>query len=177
MTRDSDFKNIVRARMAETGQTYTAARADLMGEGTSPVPHDTDQARPAHRDHASGAETTAFVRASAEQAKIIGRFFHDGRLTQVPMKRKVREAVLLQFFTLFEPGRDYPEAEVNEILGAVHDDFAFWRRELVDYGYLTRAAGIYRLAERAPERPEHMRQEIPDWEAIWLPTHLSGGVA
>ena len=66
MTRDSDFKNIVRARMAETGQTYTAARADLMGEGTSPVPHDTDQARPAHRDHASGAETTAFVRASAE---------------------------------------------------------------------------------------------------------------
>ena len=92
MTRDSDFKNIVRARMAETGQTYTAARADLMGEGTSPVPHDTDQARPAHRDHASGAETTAFVRASAEQAKIIGRFFHDGRLTQVPMKRKVRAA-------------------------------------------------------------------------------------
>ena len=79
--------------------------------------------------------------------------------------------------TLFEPGRDYPEAEVNEILGAVHDDFAFWRRELVDYGYLTWAAGIYRLAERAPERPEHMRQEIPDWEAIWLPTHLSGGVA
>lgn len=45
MTRDSDFKNIVRARMAETGQTYTAARADLMGEGTSPVPHDTDQAQ------------------------------------------------------------------------------------------------------------------------------------
>jgi hypothetical protein len=27
MTKDSDLKQVVRARMAETGETYTAARA------------------------------------------------------------------------------------------------------------------------------------------------------
>lgn len=27
MTKDSDFKQVVRARMAETGESYTAARA------------------------------------------------------------------------------------------------------------------------------------------------------
>ena len=30
MTTDADFKALVRARMAQTGQTYTAARADLL---------------------------------------------------------------------------------------------------------------------------------------------------
>lgn len=36
MTDDKNFKRLVRARMAETGQTYTQARADLVGGG-SPV--------------------------------------------------------------------------------------------------------------------------------------------
>lgn len=31
MTEDKNFKRLVRARMAETGQTYTQARADLLG--------------------------------------------------------------------------------------------------------------------------------------------------
>lgn len=38
----------------------------------------------------------------------------------------------------FEFGRDYTEKEVNEILGAVYDDYAILRRYLVDTGRLDR---------------------------------------
>ena len=34
MTRDRDFKNKVRARMARTGERYAAARASLAGKRT-----------------------------------------------------------------------------------------------------------------------------------------------
>ena len=86
----------------------------------------------------------------------------------MPAKRKVRAAVLLEVVSRFEPGRDYAEKEVNEILLGVHEDFAYLRRELVNYHYLEREAGRYRTAARAPERSAVERQEIPAWEAHWL---------
>lgn len=44
----------------------------------------------------------------------------------------------------FEKGVDYTEREVNDFLGGYHDDYASLRRYLVDEGFLTRAAGVYR---------------------------------
>lgn len=162
MTDNSDFKRLVRDRMRATGQNYTAARADLLG---------SDDSRPAPTAPERSPEWTE---AEREHRLVVGRFFRDGRLTQMPMKRKVRASILLELVALFEPGRDYPEPEVNEMLGAVHEDYAFWRRELVNYGYLTRADGIYRLPEQPPVRPASMTQEIPAWEAVWFPEHLRG---
>ena len=43
----------------------------------------------------------------------------------------------------FEPGRRYPEPEVNEILSRYNDDVAALRRYLVDEGFMTREAGVY----------------------------------
>ncbi len=40
---------------------------------------------------------------------------------------------------LFEPGRRYTEAEVNQTLGAWYPDYAALRRYLVDEGFLRRA--------------------------------------
>ena len=69
------------------------------------------------------------------------RLFDDGRLAQIPAKRKTRAGALLEVLTRFEPGRVYTEPEVNELLSGVHPDFAYLRRELVNYHYLERAAG------------------------------------
>ena len=156
MTRNSDFKAVVRARMAETGETYTAARAAL-GSGPRDVAYD--------RAH----ET-----ARAEQERIVGRLFTDGRIERVPARRKVRAAVLLEVLTRFEPGREYAEKEVDEVLLGVHEDFAYLRRELVNYHYLEREGGRYRTAVRAPVRAAVQHQEIPAWEAYWLPGFLAG---
>ncbi len=151
MTRDSDFKQVVRARMAETGETYTAARTAIF-----------------ERDSAS------YAAARTEQERLVARVFTDGRLAQVPAKRKTRAGALLEVLARFEPGRTYTEPEVNEVLLDVHEDFAYLRRELVNYRYLERADGIYRVVSTAPERARIEVQEIPAWEAVWLPGFLAG---
>lgn len=157
MTKEKDFKKVVRARMAETGEGYTAARAAVEAS-----------ARP---------RGTAYESARAEQERLVGRLFTDGRIARVPAKRKVRAAVLLEVVSRFEPGRVYSEPEVNAVLLGVHEDFAYLRRELVNYHYLEREAGRYRTADRAPQRSPLERQEIPAWEEHWLPGFLSGKVA
>lgn len=156
MTKDRGFKQVVRARMARTGETYTAARAAVERE-------------------APPARTSAYDAARREQERLVGRLFDDaGRLARVPAKRKTRAAALLEVLTRFEPGRDYSEPEVNEVLLGVHEDVAYLRRELVNYHYLERGDGRYRVVAQAPERAPVERQEIPDWEAVWLPGFLAG---
>ncbi|KQV64290.1 hypothetical protein ASC64_16100 [Nocardioides sp. Root122] len=154
MTRDSDFKQVVRARMAETGESYTVARAAVQASATP--------------------REAAYDAARAEQERLVGRLFVDGRIERVPAKRKVRAAVLLEVVSRFEPGREYAEREVNEVLLGVHEDFAYLRRELVNYHYLQREHGRYRTAGRAPVRSAVEQQEIPAWEAHWLPAFLAG---
>jgi len=149
--------------MTQTGETYTAARAALEQQAPPRVatpPGPTDQ--------------TVYDVARREQERLVGRLFNDGRLAQIPAKRKNRAAVLLEVLTRFEPGRVYTEPEVNEVLLGVHQDFAYLRRELVNYHYLERAEGRYRVVTQAPTRTPIECQEIPDWEAVWLPEFLSG---
>lgn len=162
VTRDRDFKQVVRARMARTGETYTAARASL-----------EQQAPPSMATPPGPTGQTAYDVARREQERLVDRFFAAGRLARIPAKRKARAGALLEVLTRFEPGRVYTEPEVNEILRSIHEDFAYLRRELVNYHYLERAEGRYRVVEQAPTRAPIERQEIPDWEAVWLPEFLS----
>lgn len=82
--------------------------------------------------------------------------------------------MLLEVVGRFEPGRDYGEPEVNEIVLGVHEDFAHLRRELVNYRYPERADGRYRTPAQAPVRAAIEHQEIPAWEVVWLPGFLAG---
>ncbi|HEX5771070.1 MAG TPA: DUF2087 domain-containing protein [Nocardioidaceae bacterium] len=163
MTRHRDFKQVVRARMAQTGETYTAARAALEQQAPPHVAPSPESPGP-----------TAYEAARQDQARLVGRLFTDGRLAQIPAKRKTRAGALLEVLTRFEPGMVYTEPEVNEILLSVHEDFAYLRRELVNYHYLERADGRYRVVQQVPTRAPIESQEIPDWEAVWLPEFLAG---
>jgi hypothetical protein len=151
VTRDSDFKRVVRARMADTGESYTVARAAILQQ-----------------------DSAAYGAARTEQERLVARLFTDGRLAQVPAKRKTRAGALLEVLTRFDRDRDYSEPQVNEVLLEVHEDFAYLRRELVNYRYLERADGVYRVVGRAPERAAIEVQEIPAWEAAWLPGFVAG---
>jgi hypothetical protein len=106
--------------------------------------------------------------AEAERKKVLRDFFEGERLKHIPAQRKKRVIVLQHLVARFDPNRDYPEREVNEILGLAHEDFATLRRELVDYGFMTRAGGIYRVARNLPVRSDHVRQEITGDEHLWL---------
>ena len=142
MTHDADRKRLVRARMAATGENYTTARAALVRE-EAPAPD-----------------------AVAEKA--IRSFFDGEHLTSIPTRRRPRAAVLMHLLSRFERGRDYPEREVNEILRTAHPDIATLRRELVDYRWLRRDHGIYRVTDEVLRRGPDEAQEVPRDEAARL---------
>ncbi len=73
----------------------------------------------------------------------VRNFVVDGRLTAVPVARRKRLEVLDWVAGRFDPGRVYPEREVNFLLGMVHADYAALRRYLVDDGFLERRDGFY----------------------------------
>ena len=134
MTRQSDLKTLIRARMAVTGERYTAAAAALADEWQS-----------AERYHAT----------------VLARFFDGDRLRSIPARRKPRVAVLLELLRRFRAGRAYAEAEVNDLLRPAHEDVATLRRELVDYGFLDRADGVYRLADAGPDLDPRFAVDLP----------------
>ena len=71
--------------------------------------------------------------------EVLRRFVHKGRLLAMPAAYSKRLVVLDHLAGLFEPGRRYPEPEVNELLARYHPDYAMLRRHLVDDGFLDRA--------------------------------------
>jgi len=77
------------------------------------------------------------------QREVLDKFVVDGRLTTMPAARSKRLVVLDYLAGKFEPGRVYPERDVNFILGMVHADYAALRRYLVDEGLLQRRDGFY----------------------------------
>ena len=104
---------------------------------------------------------------SEEENAVLRAFFDGPRLRQIPASRKKRVVVLRRLLERFGPGRDYTEAEVNVMLREAHDDVATLRRELVDYGFMARDRGIYRLATELPGRGSTVAQEVGN-EQFWF---------
>lgn len=111
-----------------------------------------------------------------DREKTLRNFFKGGKLVSIPASRKQRVIVLQYLLEQFEADRDYPEREVNELLGAFNEDYATLRRELVDYGYLVRENGIYQVAQSLPKRSRNLQQEMPADEADWLRAVISASL-
>jgi hypothetical protein len=85
--------------------------------------------------------------ATPEQRAVVRNFVDaESRLTTIPARAAKRRIVLEYVAGRFEPDREYREQEVNAILAELHDDHVTLRRLLVDEGFLTREAGVYRRA-------------------------------
>lgn len=82
-----------------------------------------------------------------------------GRLVRMPVQRKKRLVVLRWLAEDFQPGRLYPEAEVNRILGRRHPDFWMLRRYLVDEELMQRRRGVYWRAGSVP----NVGFDPPNW--------------
>jgi hypothetical protein len=105
--------------------------------------------------------------ASEEENAVLRAFFDGPRLRRIPSSRKKRVIVLRRLLERFAPGRAYPESEVNDLLREAHDDVATLRRELVDYRFMVRDRGIYRVATELPDRGSTVAQEVGN-EQAWL---------
>lgn len=83
--------------------------------------------------------------ATPEQVLVLRNFVDaDGRLRSLPAREAKRRLALEWAAARFEPGREYSEKQVNDILLELYDDYVTLRRLLVDDGLLTRQAGVYR---------------------------------
>jgi hypothetical protein len=82
--------------------------------------------------------------ATPEQADVLRNFMtDDGRLERIPAVKSKRLVVLDFLAQRFEPGRIYPERDVNFLLGQFYRDYAALRRYLVDEGFLERRDNFY----------------------------------
>jgi len=87
----------------------------------------------------------AAARDEAYRQSVIKNFFKYGKLKTVPAQHKKRVIILQEICKAFEIGRDYTEKEVNLLIADFHDDFAWLRRSMIEFGLMTREEGIYRL--------------------------------
>jgi biotin operon repressor len=75
-------------------------------------------------------------------ARVLRAFLdEDGRITQIPVKRKKFEALLRYALRAFPDDGPWDEKEVNARLKRVCDDTATLRRGFIDHRLMTRSAG------------------------------------
>lgn len=94
-------------------------------------------------------QETAQDRTPAE--KVMAAFMADGRFVQLPVRQGMRLLALRVFAARFEKGRTYAEKEVNAIIQALYPDYCTVRRELMDFGFMERHGGEYRLLKYGDE--------------------------
>jgi hypothetical protein len=97
-------------------------------------------------------------RRLTDREKVVRAFIRDGRLVAIPAKPSKRDLLLPVILDrCFPEDRPYGEDEVNVRLARLHPDVAALRRYLVDGGWMTRNAGIYRrtrpMSSIEPEVP------------------------
>jgi hypothetical protein len=77
----------------------------------------------------------------AEDEKVLSTYFiseNPLKLKSFPSKEKRKIVILRKILTQFSSDRKYTEKEVNEVLKAIHADFATTRRYLIEYGFMER---------------------------------------
>ncbi len=120
-----------------------------------------------------GGRTTVTGAAKDDTAKVLRSFFDGDRLTSMPRAGRKRLIVLEHIVQRFEPGRRYPEVDVNLSLRQVWaPDVPALRRYLVDAQLLERSDGQYwrigGAVDIAPDRPARVaaRGGVPPFHVM-----------
>ncbi len=82
-------------------------------------------------------------REEAYRQKVTGAFFEYGRLKAIPAQRKKERICLEEIAKAFEVGKEYEEAEVNEIITRFHEDYCTIRRDMISEGIMERNGSRY----------------------------------
>ncbi|MGG4212188.1 metalloregulator ArsR/SmtB family transcription factor [Paenibacillus sp. FSL L8-0638] len=111
------------------------------------------------RQHAEATVRFIFEKGEGEEemselnetleASVLRNFFSkEGKLRQIPAQYKKKLIVLQMLAEKLEPGRMYPERELNEWIKQYHEDFATIRRELIMHQFMYREREMYELNPR-----------------------------
>ena len=75
--------------------------------------------------------------------KVLKSFFEYGKLRSIPVQRKKKLICYERIAELFEPGREYAEKEVNDIISPIHEDYCTIRRDMISEGIFRRTGDRY----------------------------------
>jgi hypothetical protein len=79
------------------------------------------------------------------RTQVLEQYMPEGRLVAWPSRFKRQYIVIEEIAKRFEPGVEYAEAEVDEMLKAIYPrDHCTLRRYLVDLRFVHRCKGIYK---------------------------------
>ena len=146
--RTGDRYDNLRARFDRVGELARALAA-LEADGAGTASDGANGSWP--HDGESFAETLERMHATDDDARVLRSYLVDGRLETIPAQHRKRQVVLRFLLErVFTEDREYPEKEVNQRLALFNPDVAALRRYLVDDGYVTRGAGLYRRAAAPP---------------------------
>lgn len=81
------------------------------------------------------------------ETKVLNTFISGERIRFLPAQEKKKLVLLRWLVEKFEKGRTYTEKEVNGIIEPHYADYCTLRRYLVDFGLMSRHAGIYHRFE------------------------------
>ncbi len=131
---------LVNLRMAGNQRFYRVNETGL--ERFKRLVKDIEKVKPepgtVHPDH----EWIKALGWDAADEKVLRDYTEGKKLTRLPSKRGKTQVILRWLATLFEAGRLYNEAEVNEVIKSVYaEDFVSLRRDLIDMAYLRREMG------------------------------------
>ncbi|MGI9641467.1 MAG: GNAT family N-acetyltransferase [Acidimicrobiia bacterium] len=107
------------------------------------------------------------------EAETLGNFFDGDRLVKMPSSASKRRLVVEKFAQEFEPGRRYPERDVNFKIQLMYHDYAAVRRYMVEEGFMDRADGAYWRTGGRYETPE-IGEVQPDDRDLTLATAIDG---
>lgn len=78
-----------------------------------------------------------------DEQRVLRTYLRGEQIVELPAGSQRLQVILKWLAARFEPGRRYPEREVNELIKRHHPDFATLRRLLVDYRYMAREREVY----------------------------------
>ena len=77
------------------------------------------------------------------EQKVLSTFVENGRIIQLPSRRKKQLVIMQWVVDQFDYDVRYPEAELNERLKELNEDFASLRRYLIDHHLMAREKNVY----------------------------------
>lgn len=77
------------------------------------------------------------------ERKVLQSFLDGDKIRAIPVQYKKQMVIAKWLVEKFDPGRRYPESEVNEIIKRHHNDSATWRRYFVEQQLMARENGVY----------------------------------
>lgn len=84
-----------------------------------------------------------------DEQRVLRTYMRGEQIVDLPAGAQRLQVILKWLAGRFEPGRRYPERELNEIIKQHHPDFASLRRYLVDYRYMAREREVYWRVDEA----------------------------